>query len=439
MNVSESLTLEQTALNTKSLRLEELLNDDQTGGGLEAADAQERDRLLTEVDGHTKKISQLKTLEAAQAARGVAIIPSFGVRPQTQHQFKTVELEKGTIFTRIAMAKAAGKGSFSDTLAYARKWEGQTPEVLAFLKAEPGMPNNVGSPNWGSELVNPNTAATEFIELLRPATIIGRIPGFRPAMFNIPLITQTGPSTFEWVGAAAPKPVGELAFTRDTLTWSKVAGIIVLSEELIRLSNPQAEAIVRQDLVRQCAQFLDEQFIQVGVTAGPNNPASVTNGVNAPNATGTTTAALLHDFNIALKTFDDAGLTTAGLVIVMTQALARGISLLYNPGGTAPAFPTMQPDGGTLLGYPVIVSNSVDSGTIVFLLPSQIFLADDGQVRLDASNQATLNMAGGSPNTATFSLWQNNCVGLRAERWIRWQKARDAAVALIDTAAYAPA
>jgi len=92
--------------------------------------------------------------------------------------------------------------------------------------------------------------------------------------------------------------------------------------------------------------------------------------------------------------------------------------------------------GGTLLGFPVIVSNSVPAGTIVILKADEVFLSDDGQVTLDASNQATLDMNGGA--SPTFNLWQRNCVGIRAERWVTWSKRRANAVAMIDSAQYGP-
>jgi HK97 family phage major capsid protein len=338
------------------------------------------------------------------------------------------------------MAVAAGKGSLSDTLAYAKRWDAQTPQVSAYIKAIAGT-SVVGSPAWGGELVNPNTMATEFVELLTPQTIIGRVPGFRNVPFNIPIITQTGGSTFTWVGEGASKGVGELAFTRTTIGYHKVAGIVVLTDELVRQSTPAAEEVVRRDMVEQCAKFLDEAFIQVAKTANTGvNPASITNGVTSPAASGTTLSDLQYDLNVALATFDTAGVSTDGLVIVTTPALARGISMLTNPLGQAPTGFNVSPTGGTLLGYPVIVSSSVDAGTIVIFKPSEIFLADDGRVTLDASNQATLDMDGGSPATATFSLWQNNCVGIRAERWITWLKRRaTGVVAVIDTASYGPA
>ncbi len=436
MNVSEQLTAERNALQTKSARLNEIISNEQANGSLDAEETKELETLTPEIDTLSAKISRLTTLEKAQASMAGAVVsmPAAASKAVTTPGTGVYvpPREKGQVFTRYAMAIAAGKGSRMDTLDYAKRFG---PEVVAYIKATEGVAL-LNSPSWGSELVNPNTAATEFVQLLNPATIIGRVSGFRNVLFNIPIITQTGASTFEWVDEGAEKPVGELAFDRTTLTNSKVSGIIVLSDELVRLSDPKAEAIVRQDLVEQCAKFLDEQFIHVGVTAGTSSPASITNGVPSPSATGATATALLHDLNIALATFDN---NAEGLVIVTTPAIARGISLLLTTLGNR-QFPEMTPTGGSLLGYPVIVSSSVESGVVVIFKPSDILLADDGRVTLDASNQATLNMnSGASPGTATFSLWQRNCTAIRAERWIKWQKRRANVVAIIDTAAYAPA
>jgi HK97 family phage major capsid protein/HK97 family phage prohead protease len=440
MNISEQIESAQADLQVKSARLEELETKDANEGGLEETETSERDTLAEEIEAASKRIKRMKALEGAQAVQARTVVASTPTQtPKSAGRVEVVnpDLPKGTLFTRYAMAVAAGKGSLSDTLAYAKRWDRQTPQVSAFIKAEAGT-SVVQSPGWGGELVNPNTMATEFIDLLRPKTIIGRVPGFNKVPFNIPLIEQTGGSTFAWVGEGGSKPIGELAFTRTTFGYNKVAGIIVLTDELVRLSTPSAEEKVREDLVKACAKFLDEAFIQVAKTAVAGvNPASITNGVTSPAASGSTLADLQYDLNLALANFDES---TENLVIVTTPALARGISMLTNPLGQAPQGFNVTPMGGTLLGYPVIVSGSVDAGTIVIFAPGEIYLADDERVTLDASNQATLDMDGGSPHTATFNLWQNNCVGIRAERWITWQKRRaTGAVAVIDTASYGPA
>jgi HK97 family phage major capsid protein len=231
------------------------------------------------------------------------------------------------------------------------------------------------------------------------------------------------------------KPVGELAFTTVAIGDHKVAGIVVITEELVRLSTPSAEETVRRDLIAQCARYIDTQFLTTTVTAGANNPASITASVASPPASGTDADALYFDMNAALATFDNADLGTNNVYIVTTPALARGISTLRNALGQF-EFSGVNMMGGTLMGLPVIVSSAVQSGHIILIKADEIFLADEGRVRLDASNQATLSMTGEA--TATFSLWQRNCIGLRAEQFITWAKRRADSVALIDTAAYGP-
>ena len=89
-------------------------------------------------------------------------------------------------------------------------------------------------------------------------------------------------------------------------------------------------------------------------------------------------------------------------------------------------------------GLTVITSQNVPSDTtgqnIYFIKQNEVFLADDGAVSLDSSREATLDMAGST--TATYSLWQRNSVGIRAERWINYQRRRDGAVQYISGAAY---
>jgi hypothetical protein len=138
--------------------------------------------------------------------------------------------------------------------------------------------------------------------------------------------------------------------------------------------------------------------------------------------------------NAALATFDNNE-DADNLYILMPPALARGISTLRNAQGIM-EFPSLTAKGGTLMGYPVIVSGSVPSGTIIIVNPGEVMLADDGRVSLDASDQATLDMAGGG--TPNFNLWQRNCVAIRAEIWKTWKVARSGAVAIIDTATYGP-
>lgn len=420
-------------------RMRKMMADaDEAGQPLNADEREEYDALGSERDDCDEMLKRLGKLErsekSAKPANGQSSERASASRGGIIVRSSADDLPKGTRFARAAMAIAAGKGSVSDSLEYAKRWESQTPDVGDYIKAVAGT-SVAASPGWGSELVFQNNLASEFVELLRPATVMGRMTGLRRVPFNVRIPVQTGGSTVNWVGEAAVKPVTELAFSEITLGYNKIAGIVVLSEELVRLGSPSAEETVRRDLIEQIARFMDQQFLDPTITATATRPASITNGVVAPNASGTDADALYVDLNGALATFDNADMSTASLVIIMPPALARGISTLRNALGQF-EFSGLSVMGGTLAGFPVIVSSSAPAGTLIIVAQSEILLADDGQVRLDSSNQATLDMAGGtSPN---YSLWQRNLVGLRAERWVTYKKRRAEAVAMIDTAAYAP-
>ena len=98
--------------------------------------------------------------------------------------------------------------------------------------------------------------------------------------FNTKVPTQTAGGTYGWVGEGKPKPLTALAFSSATLAVAKAAGIIVITEELARLSSPSAEAVVRADMIAGIAQFLDGQFIDPAVAEVANvHPASITNGL----------------------------------------------------------------------------------------------------------------------------------------------------------------
>jgi HK97 family phage major capsid protein len=254
--------------------------------------------------------------------------------------------------------------------------------------------------------------------------------------------SQTAGGLYQWVGEGAAKPVGQLAFADVTLRWAKVAGIIVLTKELVRFSNPSAEAIVRDDMVRGVAAFIDLQFVDPAVAEVANvSPASITNGASNIPASGTTADAFRTDMKALFELFLTANTDPSRLVVLMSAKNALGLSLLLNPLGQ-PEFGNISMAGGSIMGLPAVVSEAVGNRIIV-LDAMDILLADDGGVDIDVSEQASLQMnttpgTPGSPvaNTEMVSLWQANLVGLRVDRYITWKRARQTSVAYISNANY---
>ena len=97
----------------------------------------------------------------------------------------------------------------------------------------------------------------------------------------------------------------------------------MLTEELVRLSNPSAEALVRADMVAGIAAFLDQQFIDPAVAAVAGvNPASITNG--APTAAAT--ANPLADIMGLINHFATNNIPVDGLTFIMSPANALSLS-----------------------------------------------------------------------------------------------------------------
>jgi HK97 family phage major capsid protein len=230
---------------------------------------------------------------------------------------------------------------------------------------------------------------------------------------------------------------------------AKIAGIVVLTDELVRLSNPAAEMLVRDELAAAIIQYMDAQFVDPTKAANDVSPASITFGVPAIPASGTSAAALRADIRNLMATFLDSNLQMTSAVWIMTQQTALGIHLMLNALGQA-EYPGITMQGGTFIGLPVVTSEGVpqsggspaDGFPIILANASDILLADDGQVVIDASSEASLQMdsAPDSPPSGTtnlLSLWQHNMMAIKAERYINWAKRRPDCVGYISGAKYA--
>ncbi|NNM75045.1 phage major capsid protein [Enterovirga aerilata] len=461
--IAEQIAAFEATRQAKAARMVELMNKAaEEGSTLDAAGTEEYDGLAAEVksiDDHLKRLGDLEkaNLATAKPVEGVRDSETGSqARGGVRVEVKGTNLPKGTAFTRYAIALARSKGNLLQAEQIAKGWHDSTPEVETVLKAAVAAGTTTDTA-WAKPLVEYQNMASEFAELLRPQTIIGRIPGLRRVPFNIKVPRQTAGSSASWVGEGAPKPVSALAFDQIALGSTKLAGIVVLTDELVRQSNPSAEAIVRQDLVDTIVLTMDRDFVDP-TNAGTTDvkPASITNGVTPVVASGTTADHVRADVKSLMAKFITANMSLAGAVWIMSEVQALGLAMMLNPLGQ-PEFPGLAVNGnsgGTFFGLPVVLSENVipNPGTgspvtgngarIILAKASEIMLADDGEVMLDASREASLQMdsAPTNPpvaNTVLMSLWQMNMVGIRAERFINWRKRRAGAVQYIDAARYA--
>jgi HK97 family phage major capsid protein/HK97 family phage prohead protease len=367
-------------------------------------------------------------------------------------------------YVRYVQAIAAGRGDLTRTRDWVRNqsWNEQMPQIAKMVELDPrdlaqqlqmravvGVGDTTNT-TWASPLIAYTQATSLFAEYLRPSTIIGKLLLLRNVPFNVQIPRMTTGASVNWVGENAPKPVTSEAFDSITLRWAKAAAIIAITQELARFSSPRAEELIREDLRRAMAEFLDRQFIDSSVAEVTNvSPASITNGVTAVTPTGITASAFRVDVKTLLAPIITANIPLDSGAWIMHTSTALSLQLMVNSLGNA-VFPTITKDGGTLLGFPVITSTNVpaaggspaDGYMIIFVVQNEVLLADDGVTIIDASDQASIQMdsAPDSPPTASsayVSLWQMNWVGLRVERWITWKKRRSQAAQYIQGAKYA--
>lgn len=339
----------------------------------------------------------------------------------------------GQTFARYVAALALSKGNLMQAVEIAKRWDNTTPEVGAILRAAVAAGTTTDT-TWAAPLINYQVMQSEFIELLRPETILGKLNGYRRVPFNIKIPRQTAGASVGWVGEGMSKPVSKLDFDNVTLPWAKMAVIVVITAELARFSNPDAEMLIRDDLIATIAAFMDQQFIDAAVTASAIRPASI--NATSPNipSTGSTVALVTADLSKALLAMTTAHIQLRKPVWIMSPQAAMFLATLRTAQDLF-AYPSMAVGSASLslMGIPVVVSGSVPVSaglsSITLLEQSELMVADDGQTMIDTSTEASLQMdsAPATPPTPLVSLWQQNLLGIKAERYAYWLMRRVAA------------
>ena len=418
------------------------------------AEEEQYTTLTRENDRLDKDIKDFQEREKSLAARAVAVTPAANGKEPEKHgqeqrtgriEVRRVDQPKGIGLARYAKAIALSRLTFESPETICRRMWPDSPEVAQYTRAivEAGDTTTSG---WASQLVPAaQQLPNEFLELLRPSTILGRIPGLRRVPFNVAVPIETTGGTFGWVGEAAAKPVTALAFTSVTLRWAKAAGIIVITEELARNSSPSAEMIIRDSMIKSLTRFFDTQFVGSAAEVSNVSPAGILNGIASTAAGAATAAGFRTAFNDMLNNFTANSVPLSSIVILMSATQAVALSLMVTDLGV-PLFPSITREGGSILGFPVVVSENVGTN-IIAINADNILLAEDGAIRVDVSREATIEMettpAVGEQSPPTTqsvlkSMFQNNMIALRAEQYITWKVARASAVEFITSAAYVP-
>jgi len=446
MNTNEQIA----ELQRKRIALGDSMKGLMAGEMTEAQEA-EYDGYVKELDVTDARLNRLEALERSQQTNLQPVTgqtAKAGSTARGGYRHVTVsepELPPGIAFTRAAICKVAARMDYEPAWQIAEKRYPSHPSIAQYLKTTiPGGTTSgtgSGSPQsgWGDDLLALNTTfAGGFMEYLRPQTIVGKL-NLQKVPFNTRIQSQTTGGSALWVGQGIQKPVTKYDFDALNLGFAKIAAICVLSDELIRFSSPNAETLVRNQLAKTIMERMDRDFIDPDVAAVANvSPASITRGATVLASAGASLANANTDIQSIIGQFIAVNQDISNLAWIMPNSLALSLSLMLTSLGNR-AFPDINVNGGNLAGYPVITSqyasgistSPTDLFIVILLNQNEIFLADDGTVTVDASNQASIEMSDNpsvDAGNVMVSMYQTNQVALRAERYINWARGRTSSV-----------
>jgi len=351
--------------------------------------------------------------DPTQADKGVTVKPNHA--------------KKGIGFAQLTKAKALAvlqqkQGNYVSPIDIAKS-QGMDPRVIQALEKAVVLDTSNSS-----DLIIENQLAGEFIELLREQTIVDKLaPMMRAAPFNAKIPGLASGGVAAWVGEGEAKPATNPTFTSVKIDHHKLAGIVVRTDDLLKLASPGTDQMLRDDMIEACATLIDNTFIDTADQTD-QRPAGVLNGATKIDHTGVGVAEYNADLAALRATFISNNLSLNGAYYVMSETRASDMSELRDALGN-PYYRGMDAPFGqkTLKGLPVIESETA-TDVIALIKPSELYLADDGAVEIAFSDQATIDMGA----STLVNLWQQNMTAIRAERHMTWAKRRVTAASYIN-------
>jgi hypothetical protein len=288
-------------------------------------------------------------------------------------------------------------------------------------------PGNTTDPNWAAPLSGYNAAAAAWLDSLRSQSAFDAMLS---SMVQVPLRVRVGISSLGVTGyvrgEGSAKRLSTMSLAAGGMEAFNAVAWILVTKELSKLAGPTGASMLDRELRAAVASVTDEKFISVIIA-----------GKTPIQSNGSTISAVRSDLAAALAEIEIG--VGSKLFVLTTSKITKAWSTSNRDGGAA-AFPDMGPTGGMICKMPVIASAGVPDGHIVVVDGAGIAAASQG-IRLEVLRNATVDVGGppDSPSTAgttLISIWQENLVGLAADRYFGVERLRDSAVAVIDNVSY---
>jgi HK97 family phage major capsid protein len=277
--------------------------------------------------------------------------------------------------------------------------------------------------DFPSGYLTPEMSAPIFEQAVKQSVAMQLIPQvpLGPNGKSIPIFTGTPAAS--WVSEGAAKPISKGSAALKTLTPHKIAGIFVVSAEVVRADPAGFMTNMRQKLGESFALAFDN-----AVFHGTNSPFGAGQNLDATTKQvelGTATQAaggVYADIVAGLKLLVDDGKKLKGFALdtAMEPQLLTAVDTTGRPVFVESTYDmTAGPiRSGSLIGRPSRMADGIrGNGTALDTLAyagdfSQAVWGVVGGITYDVTDQATLPIG---DSNAMVSLWQNNLIAVRAE------------------------
>lgn len=300
----------------------------------------------------------------------------------------------GTRFAQLVMCASIAKSRRRSLDDVAQELLRDNAEVIAIARAAVGAADTTTA-GWAAELVQSETRAI-LEQAATPNSIwpklaaAGTSLNFNGAQSVVIPGLNTGLTTGgAWVGEGGVIPLVKGAFTAKRLSRYKLAGIVPITKELQRVSDPTAVATMQTLLSRFISNLLDSCLIDAAAEVPGVRPAGLLNGVTPiTGAAGGGYEALRADLEAITNAWTAAGIEGSNPVLLVGASKAFRLRTMVNALGQ-PVFPG---GGNEALGFTVVPSQFVPA-TAAIAVAGEKFASAIDPMEIDTSEEATLTMA----------------------------------------------
>lgn len=332
-----------------------------------------------------------KAVDAAVAkfAAPPAAAPAIITQPAPETPAPTQKLEPGISIARAMKVLALGKGDAGRGVFEAKNRWGVGADGCPVL-GHMSKALTAGNSTQAGNLISP-VWMQEVLPLLRNMEVFGRVPGVRRVDVSSGSVTvrrQTAGGTFYYVGESQNITETTVTIGTRTLSAKKLTGLIPVSNDLLR-QGPMTDNIVRDELLTGLRIKRDLSFLSgTGMLGAPLGVLSQVAAANTFAQSGTALTNVQTDYPKLIRLVEEANVevSPSNSAFVMSARVKWGLYKLATTTGDM--LFRDEVTAGRLFGFPIVTSEQIGTGTVLFVHGPSVWLGETLNMQLDAHDGA---------------------------------------------------